>query len=141
MKGQPRIILAFDFGLKHIGLAVGQEVSNTANTFYSLKAVAGKPDWHKLDEIIQDWKPVLFVVGNPINMDGTDSKIKEKSDGFSKFINKRYNIPVQLMDERLTSREAKERMELGSDYSVEKKTDIHEMSAKIILESWFREQS
>ncbi len=135
-----RIVFAFDFGLKHMGLAVGQEVTQTANTLYSLKAKNGKPDWNDLDKIVGDWEPKLFVLGNPLNMDGSKSKIKEHSDRFSNLIRERYKVPVELLDERLTTKEAISRMKLKEIISNKKDVNIHSLSAKIILESWFREK-
>ena len=129
--------MAFDFGLKNIGIAIGQEITRTASTFYSLKATEGKPKWAELDRIIIDWKPGLFVVGDPFNMDGTRSKIQDLSDRFSDTLNKRYDIKIEKLDERLTSREAKERLEslpIGTKDSSNK----HSISAQIILEDWFR---
>ena len=64
MKAHPRVILAFDFGLKYIGLAIGQEITNTSHTFFSLKANSGLPNWDELDVIVKDWKPELFFWGN-----------------------------------------------------------------------------
>ena len=134
-----KVILAFDFGLKHIGVAIGQEITNTAETFFSLKAKNGEPDWSKLDPLVKEWKPKLLVVGNPLNMDGSDSEIKKKSDKFSNLINKRYNIPVELMDERLTTREAKDRLKAEEDNSASSGRDTHQIAAQIILENWFSE--
>ena len=141
MNSEAGVIAAFDFGLKHIGMAIGQEITNTAQTFYSLKAESGEPNWDELDIIVRDWQPKLFVVGNPINMDGSDSDMKEKSDKFSNLIRQRYNIPVELMDERLSTREARERMKSDSGHFVDASADTHQISAQIILESWFREKS
>ena len=140
IKNTSRIVFAFDFGLKHMGLAIGQEVTQTANTLYSLKAKNGKPDWNDLDRIVGEWEPKLFVVGNPLNMDGSKSKIKEHSDRFSNLIRKRYKVPVELLDERLTSKEAVSRMKLKEIISNKKDGNRHSLSAKIILESWFREK-
>ena len=80
-------------------------------------------------------------MGNPLNMDGSNSKIKGKSDNFSKLINKRYNIPVELMDERLSTREAIDRMRSDSIFLTASAADIDGLSAQVILESWFGEQS
>jgi len=134
-----RVILAFDFGLKYIGVAIGQEITNTSQTFFSLEAKNGKPDWNKLDSLVKEWNPKLLVVGNPLNMDGSDSEIKKKSDKFSDLINKRYNIPVELMDERLTTREAKDRLKAEKDFSTYSGRDTHQIAAQIILENWFSE--
>jgi putative Holliday junction resolvase len=134
-----KVILAFDFGLKHIGVAIGQEITKTAQTFFSLEAKNGEPNWNQLDPLVKEWNPKLLIVGNPLNMDGSDSEIKKKSDKFSNLINKRYNIPVELMDERLTTREAKDRLKTEEDNSISSGRDTHQIAAQIILESWFSE--
>ena len=133
----PKVVMAFDFGLKHIGIAIGQEITRTASTFYSINATEGNPDWTELDKIITEWKPNLFVVGDPFNMDGTRSKIQDLTDNFSSALNKRYDINIEKTDERLSSREAKERLEnlgIGTRDSSNK----HSISAQVILEDWFR---
>jgi putative Holliday junction resolvase len=131
--------LAFDFGLKHIGVAIGQEITNTAQTFFSLDAKNGEPDWSQLDPLVKEWDPKLMVVGNPLNMDGSDSEIKKNSDKFSDLINKRYKVPVELMDERLTTREAKARLKSEEGSFISTGKDTHQIAAQIILENWFSE--
>ena len=129
--------MSFDFGLKNIGIAIGQEVTKTASTFYSINAVDGQPNWRELDAIINEWNPNLFVVGDPFNMDGSRSKIQDLSDRFSKSLNKRYDINIEKTDERLTSREAKERLESLS-IGTRDSSNKHSISAQVILEDWFR---
>mgnify|MGYP003316820013 FL=1 len=129
--------MAFDFGLRHIGIAIGQEITRTASTFYAIDAIEGHPSWEELDKIINEWKPALFVVGDPFNMDGTRSKIQDLSDRFSKSLNKRYDIDIEKTDERLTSREAKERLETLS-IGTRDSSNKHSISAQVILEDWFR---
>ena len=104
--------MAFDFGLRNIGLAIGQEVTRTAHTFYSIKADDGQPRWLDLDTIVKDWKPNLFVVGDPLNMDGSVSRIKTRTDSFASKISSRYGVPFELMDERLSTKEATERLKM-----------------------------
>tara|TARA_B100001769_G_scaffold81574_1_gene61914 strand:+ start:1418 stop:1843 length:426 start_codon:yes stop_codon:yes gene_type:complete len=133
----PKVVMAFDFGLKHIGIAIGQEITRTASTFYSINATEGHPDWTELDKIITEWKPNLFVVGDPFNMDGTRSKIQDLSDNFSSALNKRYDINIEKTDERLSSREAKERLE-NLQIGTRDSSNKHSISAQVILEDWFR---
>ena len=133
----PKVVMAFDFGLKHIGIAIGQEITRTASTFYSINATEGHPDWTELDKIITEWKPNLFVVGDPFNMDGTRSKIQDLSDNFSSALNKRYDINIEKTDERLSSREAKERLE-NLQIGTRDSSNRHSISAQVILEDWFR---
>ena len=129
--------MAFDFGTKNIGIAIGQEITKTASTFYSIHANDGQPDWVELDMIVKEWNPNLFVVGDPLNMDGTRSKIQDSSDKFSTALNKRYDIGIEKTDERLSSREAKERLE-NIQMGIKDSRNKHSISAQIILEDWFR---
>ncbi len=129
--------MAFDFGTKNIGIAIGQEITKTASTFYSIHANDGLPDWVELDMIIKEWNPNLFVVGDPLNMDGTRSKIQDSSDKFSAALIKRYDISIEKIDERLSSREAKERLE-NIQMGIKDSRNKHSVSAQIILEDWFR---
>ena len=131
--------MAFDFGTKNIGIAIGQEITETASTFYSIHANDGLPDWVELDMIVKEWNPDLFVVGDPLNMDGTRSKIQDSSDKFSTALSKRYEIRVEKTDERLSSREAKERLE-NIQMGIKDSRNKHSISAQIILEDWFRRQ-
>ena len=134
---EPRIVMAFDFGIKHIGIAIGQEITKTASTFYSIKALEGQPDWNELDDIIHEWKPDLIVVGDPYNMDGSRSKIQDMSDRFSDALYKRYQIQLEKTDERLSSREANERLQ-NLDIGTKRSSNKHSISAQVILEDWFR---
>lgn len=134
---EPRIVMAFDFGIKHIGIAIGQEITKTASTFYSIKALEGQPDWNELDGIIHEWKPDLIVVGDPYNMDGSRSKIQDMSDRFSDALYKRYQIQLEKTDERLSSREANERLQ-NLDIGTKSSSNKHSISAQVILEDWFR---
>jgi len=129
--------MAFDFGTKNIGIAIGQEITKTASTFYSIHANDGIPDWAELDMLVKEWNPNLFVVGDPLNMDGTRSKIQDSSDKFSTALNKRYDIGLERTDERLSSREAKERLE-NIQMGIKDSRNKHCISAQIILEDWFR---
>ena len=129
--------MAFDFGTKNIGIAIGQEITKTASTFYSIHANDGLPNWVELDMIVKEWNPDLFVVGDPLNMDGTRSKIQDSSDKFSTALNKRYDIGIEKTDERLSSREAKERLE-HIQMGIKDSRNKHSISAQIILEDWFR---
>ncbi len=137
MVDSPRVVIAFDFGLRNIGVAIGQEVTKSASTFYVIKAKEGEPDWKELDIIIEEWNPNLLVVGDPLNMDGTGSNIKKRSDKFAASLKNRYGIDLHLMDERLTTKEAAERIKSPST-GLKEATNMHSISAQIILEDGFR---
>ena len=124
------IVMSFDFGMKRIGVAVGQRVTKTASSLTVVQAFDGIPKWDYLDKIVLDWQPERFIVGLPINMDGSNSEMSKKAQKFSRRISSRYNIRSEMFDERLTSFEAREH---------DGKTHIDAIAAKIILESWLRE--
>ena len=123
------IVMSFDFGMKRIGVAVGQKVTQTASGLAIIQALDGIPKWDHLDKIVLDWKPERFIVGLPINMDGSNSEMSKKAQKFSRRISSRYNIRSEMFDERLTP--------LKREY--DEKTHIDAIAAKIILESWLRE--
>ena len=123
------IVMSFDFGMKRIGVAVGQKVTQTASGLGVVQAFDGIPKWDYLDKIVLDWQPERFIVGLPINMDGSNSEMSKKAQKFSRRISSRYNIRSEMFDERLTSFEAREH---------DGKTHIDAIAAKRILESWLR---
>ena len=134
------VVMAFDFGLRNIGIAIGQNITKSASTFYAIKAKEGEPDWMKLDSIVKEWEPSLFIVGDPINMDGTKSEFQKRILKFSNDLKKRYAISIYKMDERLTTKEAKERIKDESN-GLQASANKHSISAQIILEDWFRSVS
>ena len=131
-KDSPRMIMAFDFGTKNIGIAIGQEITKTASTFYSIRANDGLPDWVELDMIVKEWDPNLFVVGDPLNMDGTRSDFMKKVEKFAKKLRSKIDIEIEFFDERLTSFEARQ---LDEDSEM-----IDDVAAKIILDSWLNNE-
>ena len=124
------IVMSFDFGMKRIGVAVGQKVTQTASGLAVVQAFDGIPKWDYLDKIVLDWQPERFIVGLPINMDGSNSEMSKKAQKFSRRVSSRYNIRSEMFDERLTSFEAREH---------DGKAHSDAIAAKIILESWLRE--
>ena len=128
--------MAFDFGTRYIGIAVGQNVTGTATALETVKVRGGKPDFAWIEKLITQWQPDVLVVGEPLNMDGTEQELTALARRFSRQLNGRFSLPVELVDERLTSVEAKHEIEaLGI-----KGMDDHPIAAKIMLESWFAEQ-
>jgi putative holliday junction resolvase len=124
------IVMGFDFGQKKIGIAVGQIITATATPVSIIKAKNGIPDWDEIKNLIEEWKPSLLVIGFPINMDGTESEMSRLSLKFGRKLNGRFNLPFEMMDERLTSFEARQETK-------EQGEQIDDVAAKIILESFF----
>jgi len=143
IKGQ-RTLLGFDFGTKRIGIAIGQEVTGTVNPLTTINAKNNKPDWEAISKIIKEWQPDLLVVGLPLHMDGSEQAMTQAARRFSNQLNGRYQIPVALMDERLSSDEAEsilsEQTHSKSRSVFQDKAQIDMISAQLILQSWMSQQ-
>jgi putative holliday junction resolvase len=131
-----KTLLAFDYGTKNIGLASGQTITRSANVLAPLKAKDGIPDWNQIEKILTDWKPDLVLVGLPLNMDDSESELSARARKFANRLHGRFGVKVEMVDERLTSFEAKgEVMSRGGsrDY---KHNPVDSIAARLILESW-----
>ena len=129
--------MAFDFGLKQIGVALGNSLLNTSQPLNVLKAQDGAPRWEAVEALINEWQPQLLIVGDPLNMDGSDSPLCMKARRFARRLQGRFGLPVEMVDERLSSFEAKqESAERGhsGDY---RKHPIDNLAAELILKTWF----
>lgn len=131
-----KTLLAFDYGTKNIGVATGQTITSSANSLAPLKAKDGIPDWNQIEKIIKEWNPDLVLVGLPLNMDESESELSARARKFANRLNGRFGVKIEMVDERLTSFEAKgEVMSRGGsrDY---KNNPVDSIAARLILESW-----
>lgn len=139
MSNEHRTLLAFDYGKKRIGVAVGQELTCTATALETLPAKDGKPDWDAVSRLVDEWHPDAFVLGLPYNMDGSEHELATEIRRFGNRLNGRYNLPVFYMDERLSSLEAERLLKQGSAKKIKQKGLIDQLSAQIILQSWLNQ--
>lgn len=135
-----RTLLGFDFGMKNIGIAVGQELTHTANPLMAIKARDGIPDWQKIRQVLDEWQPQLLIVGLPLNMDGTEQEMTAAARRFGNRLHGRFNIPVEWQDERLTTYEALDQMGIRSKMDSRQRSDVDQLSAQLILQSWLNQQ-
>jgi|TARA_B110000305_G_scaffold208371_1_gene240563 putative Holliday junction resolvase len=127
-------ILAFDYGTKHIGVAVGQTITGTSSPLTILNVQREGPDiWRTIVQLVEEWKPDRLLVGQPLNMDGTPSEMMKKVNKFYIKLQAQTDIPCELVDERLTSFEAKQLLEPDS-----KPIRIDDLAAKIFLDTWMK---
>jgi putative Holliday junction resolvase len=131
--------LGFDFGVKHIGVAVGQTVTGTANPLPSLKAAAGIPQWDKITALIEYWQPTVLMVGIPFALDGSEQAITRHTRRFIGALQQRYALPVHVVDERFTTKEAREHLFAEGGYRALDKASVDGWSAKLIVESGLRD--
>jgi len=132
-------VLGFDFGLKRIGVAVGQSVTRSAAPLGTAAVRGGEPDWEAIGRIVAEWRPGALVVGLPYNMDLSEQEMTGHARRFAEGLAERFPLPVHTVDERLSSREAeaqlKERRQQGRRRIT--RGDIDGAAACVILESWF----
>lgn len=130
-------LIAFDYGTKNIGVATGQTITRSANSLTPLKAKDGIPDWSQIEKILNEWKPDLVLVGLPLNMDDSESELSARARKFANRLSGRFGVKVELMDERLTSFEAKGEVIARGGSRHYKTNPVDSIAARLILESWF----
>ena len=125
-------IIAFDYGEKKIGVAVGQTSTNTSSPLQIIFNKDNKTNWISISSLLDEWKPDLILLGKPLNMDGSDSEIIEKSRiSFNKELKSIYDADIEFVDERLTTFEAQEILK------DEKHDNVDAHAAKILIDNWF----
>lgn len=138
---KPITALSFDFGLKHIGVAVGQSITGTAKALPVIKANDGTPNWDFIAALIREWQPQQLVVGLPLNMDDSPSPLSDRAEKFARRLHGRFNIPTAMCDERLSSFAAKGEIIERTGSRDFRNNSVDSLSAVIILESWFRDRA
>jgi putative Holliday junction resolvase len=127
-------LLGFDYGRKRIGVAVGQQLTQSATALTTVRARDGKPDWEAINRLIAEWKPDALVVGIPYHMDGSEQDMTQAARRFCRQLEGRYRLPVHQVDERLTSYMAESTLtETGK-----LQQDIDPLAARLILEDWLQ---
>lgn len=125
---KPLSVMAFDFGTQKIGIAIGQSLTQQARPLETLKAKSGKPDWSVVQALIDQWKPDHLVVGLPLNMDGSESDITRSARKFARRLSHQINQPVEMMDERLSTVNARALHKQGRQQGG-KKSNMHSVDA------------
>jgi putative Holliday junction resolvase len=140
MPGTPETILAFDFGLRRIGVAVGQQVTETASPLETIANGEDGPDWERLEALIREWRPARLIVGLPGHADGSPSEIGAAARRFGNAL-VRFALPVEMVDERYSSIEAeavlKRQRERGERGRI-RKAEIDSAAATVIAERWLK---
>ena len=127
-------VLAFDFGLRYIGVAYGQTLSGTVKPILTIQVRKSIP-WDKVQQVIEDWEPDTLVVGMPLNMDESEGELCPQVRLFAQELSDRYKRTVEFVDERLTSKESKSIMS-DEGFNALKSIDTHSVSAALIAQSW-----
>ena len=124
-----------------MGIAVGQSLTGTAQPLTVVRALASGPDWARIAGVIGEWRPQVLVVGLPLNMDGSEQAQTERARRFGRQLGGRFGLPVHWVDERLSTREARDRMERGHRGARVHRRDDDDIAAQVILEGWFEQSA
>lgn len=138
-RSSPKTYLAFDFGERRIGVAVGQALTRTATPLEVVQQRAGI-DWTRIEQLIEQWQPDALVVGVPLTEDGAEQPTTKRAQRFARQLEGRFGRAVHLADERYSSAEAKARFAAqraagGARRGAARREDA--VAAQIILENWF----
>lgn len=132
--------LGIDFGFKRIGLATGQSLTGSTSALNTIPNNKQHTNWDAIDKVVQEWQPNAFVLGLPLNKDGTDHEVSKAVRVFAEALEQRYSKPVNFQDERLSSSEAENILQQqrasGTRKRKVQKEDIDKLAAALILQRW-----
>lgn len=137
-------VLAFDFGLQRIGVAVGEPELGTAHPLPVVAAVTQPGRMTAIERLVKEWKPALFVIGRPLGEDGAPHEMTRRAERFARQLNGRFRLPVELVNEGYSSAEAETRVRAA--YGARKAAALargkalDSQAAQILLEQYFNDQ-
>ena len=137
MPGQT--FLGFDYGSRHLGIAVGSSATGTARPLGSAPVRAGIPDWATVDRLVKEWQPAALIVGLPLNMDDSENDMTRAARKFGHRLHARYNLPVHWVDERLTSVDAKNVLVEARVPWKQRRAQVDKLAAQGLLQAYLDE--
>ena len=139
VRAKAATFLAFDYGEKYIGVAVGSRHTRQAEPLTTLRGSAKNPDWVRISRLIGEWHPDALVVGLPLNMDGSTNPMTRAARAFGQRLQDRYNLPVHMVDERLSTLAAREILNEAGVPMRRHKTRLDKVAAQTILQAFLNE--
>lgn len=138
MHDDNHIVFGFDYGRKRIGVAIGQCLTQSATPLDQIHVQQGQVDWPHIIRLIDEWQPDRLIIGLPYNMDDSESNMAKAARRFATALGQHVSLPIELIDERLSTREAKQRLASQDKQRYHKKA-LNSMAAVVILETWLRQ--
>lgn len=130
-------VLAFDFGEKRIGVAMGESILKIAHPLMTINSEINDVRFLQIQTLIQEWRPALLVVGLPLSVDGEEHAMTKLSRKFAQRLEGRFSLPVALVDERFSSTEASLSLKQAGVHGKAQKVMIDQVAAQTILQSYF----
>jgi len=136
-KVQSGTVLAFDFGERRIGIAVGEHLIHSANPLATIDSESNAVRFTAITQLVNEWQPTLLVVGLPLSLDGSETDMTQLCKKFARRLNGRFNLPVALVDERYSSAEASQLLNETGIKGRAQKAMLDQVAAQTILRSYF----
>ena len=133
-------VLGIDYGLKNVGFAIGEKITNNCSTYFSKKFKNRKELIEEIKNLITEWDIKTVVIGLPFNLDNSESEMSLEIRNFSKKLEKDINIKINFVDEKLTTFEARQIMKDLNKNEKEIRKNNHGLAAKLIVDSFLREE-
>lgn len=137
----PGTLLAFDFGERRIGVAVGESALGLAHPLTTIDTPIVRDRFAAIEALLAEWKPVALVVGLPLALDGSEHAMSARCRRFANQLNGRFRLPVALVDERLSSAEAEERLRAGGHTAKSARPHLDAAAAQVILQTHFAQSA
>ena len=130
------VVLAFDFGTRRIGVAIGNTVTRTARPLSTVDTPTSAARFDAIAALIAQWRPSRLVVGLPVHADGTPHAMTARAKGFARDVGVRFSLPVALVDERFTTQAAQSALAASGRRGRAARAARDEAAAQIILQQW-----
>ena len=130
-------VMAFDFGERRIGIAVGEHMINSATPLTTIDNESNEVRFAAITQLINEWQPKLLVVGLPLSLDGSETEVTQLCKKFARRLNGRFNLPVIMIDERYSSAEASQLLNETGIKGRAQKAMLDQVAAQTILRSYF----
>ncbi|HKO87013.1 MAG TPA: Holliday junction resolvase RuvX [Burkholderiales bacterium] len=131
--------MAFDFGERFVGVAIGESMLGVAHPLEAIDAEANEQRFAAIAALVGEWSPVLLVVGLPLAIDGTEREMTRRARRFGRQLEGRFHLPVIFIDERLSSAEASAMLREQGRSGKSDKNLNHPVAAQVILQAYFNE--
>lgn len=132
-------VLAFDFGLKRIGVAVGEWETRSSHPLETIAEEANARRFTRISALVAEWRPVELVVGLPRSLEGAEHELSRRCRRFANQLAGRFDLPVRLIDERLTSAEAEARLRQAGVHGARRRQAVDSLAAQRILDDYFEQ--
>ena len=130
-------VLAFDYGVRRVGVAVGEPAIGIAHPLETLRTVSERAQLDAIAKLIREWSPSLLVVGLPCHMNGDEHDLSDRCRRFAVKLQRRFGLDVRLVDERLTSRAAAQSLTAAGVHGREQSEMLDQVAAMHILQAYF----